>query len=57
VTRFYRKSVLIFGIVAVLLGIALLARTAAAGGGTAGYVFGGLFIALGTARLYLFLKT
>jgi hypothetical protein len=57
VTRLYRKSVLIFGIVAVLLGIALLARTAAAGGGTAGYVFGGLFIALGTARLYLFLKT
>jgi hypothetical protein len=43
------------GLMAVL-GIALLVRTATLGGGTVGYVFGALFIAAGSARLYLELK-
>jgi uncharacterized membrane protein HdeD (DUF308 family) len=55
--RLYRRSVLIFGIVAILLGFALLIRTAYAGGGTVGYVVGALFVALGTARLYILVKT
>jgi chromate transport protein ChrA len=35
------------------LGIALLAETAAAGGGTTGYLLGVLFVALGFGRIYL----
>lgn len=35
------------------IGIALLARTAAAGGGVAGFVLGALFVLLGAARLTL----
>ena len=52
-TSLYRRSVLIFGIVAIGLGFALLVRTAYAGGGTVGFAVGALFIALGAARLYL----
>ena len=55
-TGLHRRSVLVFGVVAILLGFAVLIRTAAEGGGTVGYAFGGLFIALGTARLYLLRK-
>jgi hypothetical protein len=40
----------------VLLGIAILIRTTTLGGGVVGYLFGVLFIAAGTARLYLELK-
>ena len=50
---FYRRSILVFGLVAIGLGIALLAETAAAGGGSTGYVLGVLFVALGVGRLYL----
>jgi hypothetical protein len=53
----YRRSVLVFGVVAVALGFAILVRTAYEGGGTFGYVFGGLFVALGAMRLYLLRKT
>jgi hypothetical protein len=35
------------------LGLALLVRTAAAGGGEVGYVLGALFVAAGAGRLYL----
>jgi hypothetical protein len=49
--------VLVFGIVAVAVGFAILIRTAAGGGGSVGYAVGALFIALGTARLYLLKKT
>jgi len=56
-TRMYRKSVLVFGILAIVIGFALLIRTANGGGGTVGYVIGALFVALGTARLYLLKKT
>ena len=52
-TGMYRRSVFLFGLVAIALGIALLAETAAAGGGTVGYVLGVLFVALGCGRLYL----
>jgi hypothetical protein len=40
----------------VLLGIAIFVRTATLGGGTVGYLFGVLFIAAGSARLYLELR-
>ena len=48
-----RRSVFVFGLIAIGLGIALLAETAAIGGGSTGYVLGVLFIALGVGRLYL----
>ena len=56
-TPLYRRSVLIFGIVAIALGFALLIRTAYGGGGTVGYGIGALFVALGAARLYILRKT
>lgn len=46
------RSVLVFGIVAIVLGFAILVRTAYLGGGT-GYVFGCLFVAVGAGRIYL----
>jgi hypothetical protein len=52
-TGLYRRSVLVFGLAAIVLGFALLVRTAIAGGGVVGFVVGGLFVALGTARLHL----
>jgi uncharacterized membrane protein HdeD (DUF308 family) len=50
---FYKRSVLVFGVIAIALGIALLVETAAAGGGTVGYVLGLLFVGLGVGRVYL----
>jgi hypothetical protein len=52
-TGMYRRTVLLFGLVAIGLGFALLVRTAYEGGGTVGFVVGALFIALGAARIYL----
>ena len=52
-TGLYRRSVLAFGLVSIVLGIALLAETAAEGGGTTGYVLGVLFVGLGIGRLFL----
>ena len=49
----YRRSVAIAMAVIVVVGFALLVQTARHGGGTAGFAVGALFIALGTARLYL----
>jgi uncharacterized membrane protein HdeD (DUF308 family) len=49
----YQRWVFVFGLVAIGLGIALLAETAAQGGGTTGYLLGVLFVALGCGRLYL----
>ena len=51
--RLYRGSTTAFGLLFVALGIALLVRTADAGGGTSGYLFGVLFVLLGVGRLYL----
>jgi hypothetical protein len=56
VNSIHRRSVLVFGVVAVGLGFALLVRTAFEGGGAVGFAIGGLFVALGAARLYLLLK-
>jgi hypothetical protein len=49
--RAYSWAVVAFSIVFVALGVALLVRTAAAGGGVVGYVLGALFVVLGVARL------
>ena len=51
--KIYDWSVLVFSVLFVALGAALLVRTAAEGGGTVGFVLGGLFVALGVARLTL----
>jgi len=53
VTEFYKRSVFVFGLVAVALGLALIVETAAVGGGSVGYVLGVLFVALGCGRLVL----
>ena len=50
---FYKRSVIVFGVIAIGLGIALLAETVAVGGGSTGYLLGVLFLALGAGRLYL----
>jgi hypothetical protein len=57
VTGLYRRSVLVFGLLAVLLGFAILVRTAYEGGGTLGFAIGALFVALGAARLFILKKT
>jgi uncharacterized membrane protein HdeD (DUF308 family) len=51
----HRSSTRIMSILMIVIGIVLLARTLAAGGGAAaiGVVLGLLFIAAGAARLYL----
>ncbi len=49
----YRRATLLFALVAVGLGLAILVRTASAGGGSVGYTFGVLILALGCLRLYL----
>ncbi len=46
----YSLAVLVFSVLFVAIGLALLVRTAADGGGVIGYVLGALFIALGVAR-------
>jgi hypothetical protein len=53
VSDFHRRSIVVFGLVAIGLGIALLAETIAIGGGSTGYLLGVLFVALGIGRLYL----
>jgi hypothetical protein len=52
----YRRTVFLFGSVAIVLGFAILVRTAIEGGGTVGFAVGALFVALGAARLYLLRK-
>ena len=51
--RAYGWVVLALALTFVAIGVALLAVTAAAGGGVTGFVLGGLFLALGVARLTL----
>jgi hypothetical protein len=50
---FYRWAVVVFAMVFIGIGVALLVRTAAEGGGVVGFVLGGLFIAFGVGRLTL----
>ena len=49
----YRIAVVVFSIVFVVIGFALLVRTALEGGGVVGFVLGGLFIALGVGRIVI----
>lgn len=49
----YRRIVAVFALCAIVLGFAILVRTAYEGGGTVGFSVGALFVALGAARLYL----
>jgi hypothetical protein len=47
----YRRAIVAFSVLFVAIGIALLVVTAARGGGAVGFVLGGLFVALGVARI------
>ena len=49
--RAYHVSVIVFSLVFVGIGVALLVVTAANGGGAVGFVLGALFLALGAGRL------
>jgi hypothetical protein len=49
----YRNAVFVFGAVFVAIGVALLVVTALNGGGVVGFFLGGLFVALGIARIQL----
>lgn len=53
---FYRGAVAALAVTFICLGVALLAVTAANGGGVLGFLLGGLFIALGVGRLTLLRK-
>jgi TRAP-type mannitol/chloroaromatic compound transport system permease large subunit len=53
VNRAYAWAVFALALTFIAIGVALLAVTAAAGGGMTGYVLGALFLALGVARLTL----
>jgi hypothetical protein len=48
---FYRAAVAVLAILFVGIGVALLAVTAAHGGGVLVFLLGGMFIALGIGRL------
>jgi hypothetical protein len=50
--RFYRKEILVFGILAISLGIAIAVRTAT----FIGVLIGGLFVAVGAGRIYLLFR-
>ena len=49
--RAYRLAVLVFAVLFVALGLAMIGVTAAAGGGGVGFVLGSLFVVLGVARI------
>jgi hypothetical protein len=49
----YRISIGVLSAIFVVLGFALLLRTALLGGGVVGFVFGALFIGLGAGRLWI----
>ncbi|HKP10396.1 MAG TPA: hypothetical protein VJT76_06650 [Gaiella sp.] len=49
----YSRAIVLFAVAFVAIGIALLVVTAVHGGGAVGFVLGGLFIALGVARVQL----
>jgi hypothetical protein len=53
VNRAHAWATVVFSLVFVGIGIALLVVTAAQGGGVVGFLLGGLFIALGIGRLTL----
>lgn len=51
--RLYRGAAAVLALAFVGIGVALLAVTAANGGGVLGFLLGGLFVALGIGRLTL----
>lgn len=51
--RLYSAAVVVLALAFVAIGLALLVRTALAGGGVVGFLLGGLFVALGVGRLTL----
>jgi hypothetical protein len=53
--QLHRSSIRLLSVVMIAIGVALVARTLAAGGGAiaVGVVLGVLFVAAGAARLYL----
>jgi len=53
--RIRQSSTVVFSILMIVIGIALLARTIAAGGGvaTTGVLLGVLFVAAGVGRLFV----
>ena len=51
--RLYRGAVAVLSLTFVGIGVAMLAVTAAHGGGVLGFLLGGLFVALGVGRLTL----
>jgi hypothetical protein len=52
----YRTGVVVFGVVAIGLGVAMTIVTVVNGGGV-GLLIGPLFVALGAGRLYLLRRT
>jgi len=50
---FYRLSITITSVALICLGVAIVVRTALAGGGVVGFLLGPLFVAAGLGRLYL----
>lgn len=54
--KVYRGAVIVLALAFVGIGVALLAVTAAEGGGVLGFLLGGLFVALGVGRLTLLLR-
>ena len=54
--KLYRSVVAVLALVFVGIGVALLAVTAANGGGVLGFLLGGMFVALGVGRLTLLRK-
>ena len=55
--RAYGAAIVVMAVLFVGIGVALLVRTTAAGGGVVGYLLGALFIALGIGRLTLHRRT
>jgi len=51
--NFYRLSITVTSLALIVLGIAIVVRTALAGGGFVGFLIGPLFAAAGLGRLYL----
>jgi hypothetical protein len=51
--NWYSRAIVLFSLLFVGIGVALLVVTAVHGGGAVGFVLGGLFVALGVARIQL----
>jgi hypothetical protein len=49
----YRLSIKITSLALVVLGVAIVVRTALAGGGVVGFMIGPLFVAAGLGRIFL----